>query len=152
MSTSKHQKSLPPRIKKRLDDGREFNEANRDRYPANEVILNNRKVLDSYAPGKEIVSRKHTQIADIKPSTWQSYLNEHVNKYGPGEIIKDSPTMRERYPGLVGEELDGLPYMEVPVQEKDVPAWALRAAATLGVIIRDVNGRIYELPPEEGKP
>ena len=134
-----------------MDEGRKFNENNRHLYPANEVILNNKKILDSYVPRKEIISRKHTQIADIQPSTWQGYLNEHAKKYPPGEIIKDSPTMRDRYPDLVGKKLGGLPYMEVPTQEKEVPDWALRAAADLGIIIRDVKGRIYELPPEEGE-
>ncbi len=73
--------------------------------------MNNKKVLDSYLPEREIVSRKHTQIANIQPSTWRNYLGEHVNKYKSGEIIKNSPTMREKYPDLVGEELDGSPYM-----------------------------------------
>lgn len=105
-------------------------------------------MLDSYTPEREIVSRKHTQIADIQPGTWQGYLAEHANKYKEGETIKDSPTMRDKCPDLVGTTLKGMPYMEVPAQEKEVPAWALRAAAELGITIRDVDGNIYELPPE----
>lgn len=123
---------------------------NHHRYPANEVILDNKKVLDSYKPGREIVSRKHTQIAEIKPETWKGYLAEHANKYKPGRIVRDTPSMRTKYPGLVGEEIDGLPYMEVPVQGRDIPEWALRAAADLGITIRDSGGHIYRLPPKEG--
>ncbi|SDH55374.1 hypothetical protein SAMN05192558_111125 [Actinokineospora alba] len=122
---------------------------NHHRYPANEVILENKKVLDSYKPNREIVSRKHTQISEIKPGTWEGYLSEHVNKYRPGRVVKDSPSMRDKYPDLVGRPISGLPYMEIPVQEHDVPEWALRAAAERGITIRDVNGRIYELPPKE---
>lgn len=131
-----------------MDEGRQFNEKNWHRYPANEVILNNKKVLDSYTPDKEIVSRKHTQIADIQPSTWQGYLSEHANKYAPGEIVKDSPTMREKYPDLVGRRLQGRQYIEVPVQKKEAPEWAIRVAAKLGIRIRDVDGHVYKLPPK----
>ncbi|WP_444828878.1 hypothetical protein [Actinokineospora sp.] len=107
--------------------------------------MDNKKVLDSYLPGKDIVSRKHTQVADIRPGTWQGYLNEHAAKYSPGETIKDSPTMRQRYPSLVGEELQGRQFLEVPVQHRPVPEWAIRAADRLGIIIRDVAGRVYAL-------
>src|SRR5437763_8599503 len=143
-ATAKERKPLPPHIKQRMDDGNQFNKDNQDRYPANEVILNNKKVLDSYDPEREIVSRKHTQISEIQPTTWQGYLNEHVTKYQPGQIVKDSPSMREKYPDLVGEELSGQQYMEVPVQNNDVPEWAIRAADKLDVIIRDVTGHVYK--------
>ncbi|GLZ39758.1 hypothetical protein [Actinokineospora sp. NBRC 105648] len=140
--------TLPEAVRKRLAEGQQFNRDNWHQYPTNELILNNRKVLDSYVPDREIISRKHTQIASIKAATWQAYLAEHENKYKRGQTIKDTPTMREKYPDLVGEEVTGLPYMEVPVQEADVPDWALQAAARLGIRIRDVDGRIYELPED----
>lgn len=144
----KNRPSIPPFVKKRMDEGREFNKENWPRYPANEVILDNKKVLDSYRPRREIVSRKHTQIADIQPGTWQSYLREHETKYKPGERVKDSSTMREKYPDLVGQDIRGAQYIEVPVQDKEVPEWAIRAAEKMGVKIRDVSGRVYELPSE----
>ena len=139
----------PAYVKQRWEEGNQFNKDNRHRYPTNEVILDNKKVLDSYKPNEEIVSRKHTQISEIQPTTWQGYLNEHVTKYSPGETVKDSPSMREKYPNLVGEELSGQQYMEVPVQNNEVPEWAIRAANKLDVIIRDVTGHVYKLPREE---
>ncbi|HVK25188.1 MAG TPA: hypothetical protein VM677_27845 [Actinokineospora sp.] len=109
----------------------------------NEAILDNNKVLDSYKPDQEIVSRKYTQISEIKPETFRGYLGELINKYAPGETIKNSPSMREKYPDVVGKELAGRFYLEVPPQTSSVPDWAIRAARSLGIIIRDSEGRIY---------
>lgn len=106
--------------------------------------MDNNKVLDSYDPLNAIVSRKHTQIAEIKPETWRGYLAELERKYSPGETVKNSPSMRDKYPGLAGKKIDGRLYLEIPPQTGHVPDWALRAASDLGIIIRDSNGRIYE--------
>ena len=106
--------------------------------------MDNSKVLDSYDPLSAIVSRKYTQIAEIKPETWGGYLAELQRKYSPGETVKDSPSMRDKYPGLVGKKISGRLYLEVPPQTAPVPDWALRAASDLGIIIRDSDGRIYE--------
>src|SRR5947207_4113767 len=38
----------PPYVKQRWEEGNQFNKDNRHRYPTNEVILDNKKVLDSY--------------------------------------------------------------------------------------------------------
>jgi hypothetical protein len=36
--------------------------------------------------------------------------------------------------------------LEVPVQRGDVPPAILEAAEDLGIVIRDENGRVHELP------
>ncbi|MFC3346624.1 PrsW family glutamic-type intramembrane protease [Streptomyces echinoruber] len=130
--------------------GREFNEENWPRYPANEVYLENGKFLDSYRPGKEIVSRKQTQISKIKPETFRNYLREINQKYKAGTKIPDTPKARAEYPHLIGKPLKGKYYLEVPVQAQPVPEWALREAANHGVIIRDVQGLVYRLPKGTG--
>ena len=66
-----------------------FNKENRPRYPYNEVELeakeiNGKKyVVDSYIPGEEIVSRKFTQLAEVKEKTALSYLSEFTKSILP---------------------------------------------------------------------
>jgi hypothetical protein len=103
------------------------------------------KIVDSYNPGEEIVERKHTQLANVKLETAISYVASLPQKYAPGEMIADTPGNRERYPDLVGEALDGIMVLEVPVQNAPVPAAILELAAELDVTIRDVNGKEYHL-------
>jgi len=141
---------VPQWLRDKWNEGRKFNEDNWPRYPANEVYLENGKVLDSYRPGKEIVSRKQTQISKIKPSTFRDYLREINQKYKAGTKIPDTPKGRREYPQLIGKPLKGKYYLEVPVQSDPVPEWALREAADHGVIIRDVQGFIYRLPKGTG--
>jgi hypothetical protein len=140
----------PQWLRDKWNEGRKFNEDNWPRYPANEVYLENGKVLDSYRPGKEIVSRKQTQISKIKPDTFKNYLREINQKYKAGTKVPDTPKARREYPQLIGKPLKGKYYLEVPVQSGPVPEWALREAADHGVIIRDVQGLVYRLPKGTG--
>lgn len=141
---------VPQWLRDKWKAGREFNRQNWPRYPANEVYLENGKYLDSYRPGKEIVSRKQTQIAKIKPDSFKDYLREINQKYKAGTKIPDTPKARAEYPQLIGKPLKGKYYLEVPVQSQPVPEWALREAANHGVIIRDVQGFVYRLPKGTG--
>ncbi|MCL8015119.1 PrsW family glutamic-type intramembrane protease [Streptomyces sp. AS02] len=141
---------VPQWLRDKWNEGREFNKENWPRYPANEVYLENGKFLDSYRPGKEIVSRKQTQISKIKPESFKEYLREINQKYRAGTKIPDTPKARAEYPELIGKPLKGKYYLEVPVQSQPVPEWALREAANHGVIIRDVQGFVYRLPKGTG--
>jgi hypothetical protein len=107
--------------------------------------LSTGRIVDSYNPGAEIVERKHSQLAEIKPETAIGYVQSLPSKYPPGETIADTPGNRQRYPKLVGQSLDGLMILEVPVQKAPVPRAILEKAAELGVVIRDVNGKEYHL-------
>ena len=78
-----------------------------------------------------------------------TYLNEHTTKYGPGETIKDSPEMRRKYPDLVGEEIQGRQYVEVPVQDKGVPRMGHSGCQQVGCYIRDAAGHVYKLARKE---
>jgi len=49
----------------------------------NEVVFETGKRLDSYIPGKEIVSRKFSQLAKVTEETAKKYIDELVEKYGP---------------------------------------------------------------------
>jgi RHS repeat-associated protein len=134
----------PPQwLKDRWNRGRQFNEDNYDRYEAREVILENGKVLDSYNPGRDIVSRKYSQLSDVKEDTAIGYLNELKNKYSPGKVIADVPYNRTNYPDLVGMPLQGKMVLEVPVQNNPVPKNVIDAANQRGITIRDVNGKVY---------
>ncbi|MDR6865506.1 hypothetical protein J2Y69_000088 [Microbacterium resistens] len=124
---------LPP-WRKRVAEGQQFNYQNHHRYPHNELQLGNNKVLDSYVPGKEIVSRKNTQLADIRLETGKEYIDEMLRKYPPDSPIKG------------GGILDGDLILEVPVQDRGISKELLEHAASKEppVIIRDVQGNIYE--------
>ena len=87
-----------------------FNKENRPRYPYNEVELeakeiNGKKyVVDSYIPGEEIVSRKFTQLAEVKEKTALSYLSEFTKKYSSGSEISSGKFNPN---ALKGGRLDG---------------------------------------------
>lgn len=95
-------------------------------------------MLDSYIPGREIVSRKNTQFAGIRLETGQQYIDEMLNKYPPETPIKG------------GGLLDGDLILEVPVQNRGISRELLEYAASKKppVIIRDVQGKIYEFMVE----
>jgi hypothetical protein len=100
--------------------------------------------LDSYRPpgegggSGEIVSRKFTQLAEIKPETASKYRRELERKYAPGTKIADVPSTRES--GLAGQRLRGQMYLDVPTQNAPVPQAILDDAASRRIIIRDEFG------------
>lgn len=146
-SSSGGGKTGPPQwLRDRWKKGDQFNRDNWHRYPANEITLENGKRLDSYRPGKEIVSRKLTQISKIQKGTFKNYMHEITQKYSRGTKIPDTAKARREFPNLIGKPLRGEYYLEVPVQSKPVPDWALKEAMKSRVIIRDVTGHIYRLP------
>jgi len=122
-----------PFWKRRIAEGQEFNYDNHYRYPQNEVRTSDGKYLDSYDPPYEIVSRKHTQLDDVKPETAMRYLDEIKNKYWPGTST----------PG--GGELRGQPYLEVPAQNGPIPSEVIEYANSFDppIIIRDPSGHEY---------
>ena len=137
--------SMPDWLRERLEAGNEFNRTNRSRYPYNEVEVDvgepKNFVVDSYNPiAREIVSRKFTQLADVKESTAIGYLQEFVRKYPEGATITNSPFNPKV---LCGQRLQGDLILEVPVQNNPVPQAILDAALERGIIIRDPLGTIY---------
>ncbi len=146
-SAAKKRRSIPPHIKKRLEEGNAFNRKREPFYRAkgggNELTLSNGKRVDSYVPGKEIVSRKHTDLSKVQPDTAKGYLRELDNKYSPGTMIKDTPHARDQIGDAVGGPLRGKPILEVPVQSGGVPQSVLDEAKRLGITIRDETGKVY---------
>ncbi len=138
--------SSRPEWLQRLDAGNEFNALRRSEYPNNEVYIvkpdgsTGYYRLDSYNPATgEIVSRKFTQLADINESTARSYINEIAAKYPVGAEIADVPTSGD----LAGQLLQGQYILEVPVQNSPIPQAVLDAANEAGVLIRDIEGKVY---------
>lgn len=129
--------------------GQEFDRSQQSTYPANQVKLRNGKILDSYVPGRFIISRKRTQITEISQSTWERYLNEFDDKYAPGEVIADVPAARKNYPHLIGEALSGQYVLEVSVQRDPViddielRNERLSLAERRGIVVRDYTGFVY---------
>ncbi len=80
-------------------------------YPYHEVHLANGKRLDSYDDiAGEIISRKATDLSDIKLETFESYLKEMKAKYAPGTAI-NSPKYS---PDLDNQVLEGKQILEIP--------------------------------------
>ncbi|HEX6343578.1 hypothetical protein [Umezawaea sp.] len=151
---SREESSRPEWLRRQIEAGNEFNRQREPYYEerggANEVHVEPRSEkgqyprVDSYVPDEEIVSRKHTQLADVQESTAVGYLRELANTYGPGTVVADTPSNRRD----LGDDAIGLPMsgdmiLEVPVQQNGVPPAVLAEARRLGIIIRDENGRTY---------
>ncbi|GAB3458910.1 hypothetical protein [Actinophytocola sediminis] len=146
--------SRPEWLRERIEQGNEFNRRREPYYEeqggANEVHVEPRSDkgqyprVDSYVPGEEIVSRKHTQLADVQESTAVGYLRELANTYGPGTVVADTPTnRRDLGDDAIGQPMDGDMVLEVPAQTNGVPPAVLAEARRLGIIIRDENGHTY---------
>jgi len=95
------------------------------------------------------VSRKYTQFDEVSEEPAIRYLKELEEKYAPGSIIADVPSNktgvnRGIFKKSKGNILDGQMILEVPVQKKaDIPPNVLDYAKKNDIIIRDVNGKIY---------
>lgn len=152
--------SRPEWLDEQVEAGNEFNRRREPYYEeqggANEVHVEPRtdkgqyRRVDSYVPDSEIVSRKHTQLADVQESTGVGYLREFANHYKTGTIIADTPTnRRDLGDEQIGKPLTGDMILEVPVQNGPVPRAILEEAERLNITIRDENGTVYALPDDE---
>jgi hypothetical protein len=137
--------SSRPQWLRRLDASNAFNPERAVAYPYNEVYINKPGGagyyrLDSYSPAAgEIVSRKFTQFADMQPQTALGCINEIYAKYPVGGVVANVPSSGR----LSGQILRGQYILEVSVQERPIAPSVLDGANRAGVLIRDVNGRIY---------
>ncbi len=132
----------------RVFKGSYFNEIMRGRYPFNEVVLENGKVLDSFDPDNlEIISRKFSQLAGIAEDTAKGYLDEIAKKYKPNTKIKQSASNLDggKNAGIFDktDKLDGQMILEIPPQKNPVPQNVIDHARNKDIIIRDINGTIY---------
>jgi hypothetical protein len=87
--------------------GNDFNRKARSSYQFNEINLVDKKRLDSYIPGKEIISRKATTLSDVKFETFERYLQELTTKYKKGKPINSSQLPQ-------GSVLQGEYFLEIP--------------------------------------
>jgi len=137
--------SSRPEWLQRLDAGNTFNKERAGAYDFNEVYINKPDGsgyyrLDSYNPNSgEIVSRKFTQLSDVQENTALKYINEIPAKYPAGGTIANVPSSGD----LGGQLLRGQYYLEVPVQVRPIPQSIFNAADKAGVLIRDINGKVY---------
>ena len=152
--TGSGESSRPEWLRRQIEEGNEFNRRREPYYEeqggANEVHVEPRSDkgqyprVDSYVPGEEIVSRKHTQLSNVQESTAFGYLRELANTYGPGTIVADTPTnRRDLGDDAIGLPMEGDMVLEVPIQRNGVPPAVLAEARRLGIIIRDENGHTY---------
>jgi len=102
-----------PELKALWKRGNDFNDKGIAKYSYSkcEIHLGNGKRLDTYIPGQKIISRKATNLDDIKESTWKKYCNELVTKYKKGTPVNSS-----KMPGE--PPLSGKYYIEIPVSNQ----------------------------------
>ncbi|MFZ6774921.1 hypothetical protein ACO0LB_19630, partial [Undibacterium sp. SXout7W] len=137
--------SSKPAWLEKLDAGNEFNKVRSSAYPFNEVYIESPKGtgytrVDSYNPiSGEIVSRKFTQLSEVQEQTAINYIKELPAKYPVGATIANVPSSES----LARQLLQGQHILEVPVQINPIPQSVLDAANRAGVLIRDVNGKMY---------
>ncbi len=114
------QKSKPTweEIKVLFIRGNDFNKKALTKYKYNEINLSTGKRLDSYIPGKEIVSRKATDLSKIKTSTFENYLKELTSKYKKGITIR-SNKYKSGSGAIDGSKLSGEYFLEIPTSNID---------------------------------
>jgi hypothetical protein len=132
-------KAVSKTIVRNWERGKRFNTTRGHSYRHNEVRLTNGKVLDSYKHHREIVSRKHTQLAEVKPNTAKGYINELPRKYSPGQVVADTTDNAVRSPELIGKQINGDLVLEVPKQKAPIPQEILDQAQKRNVLIREVS-------------
>lgn len=102
--------------------------------------------LDGIGIRGESFSKKFTQIADIKPETWERYVNEFDTKYDsfrPDLLVADTPgTQRavergELSPNEINRFLRGRKVLVVPRQHRPIPQSARDYAEEHGVMIQE---------------
>jgi hypothetical protein len=96
--------------------GNDFNKKALSKYTYNEIVLEGigekaGKRLDSYIPGKEIISRKATTLSNIQPTTFNGYLDELITKYPVGSVLNSSKLPK-------GTKLSGDYFLEIPLSNK----------------------------------
>lgn len=112
-------------------------------------------VTSEDAAQRQIIERKHTQLAEIGPEKAIDYMNELLDIYHPGATIADTPGTRalrdeQSGMGLVRDELTGQMVLRVPEQHAPVPREVLEHAARNGIVIQDPDGRVYNLARPDG--
>ena len=89
-----------------------------------------------------------TQLYKVSDETAIRYLKELEDKYAPGSVIADVPSNktgvnRDIFEVNQGRDLKGQIILEVPVQKARISPKVLDYAKKNAIIIRDVNGKIY---------
>ncbi|PPG30270.1 hypothetical protein C5E10_12525 [Pseudoclavibacter sp. RFBG4] len=145
--------------------GNIFNLENYDRYRVPELHVtkpgaSSYNRIDSFDPEGVIVERKNTQLAEVQPATWKSYLNEITTKYAIDSrdvLVADTPTNRADLEAagydsddFIGKPLHGQQVLEVPVQNGPPPAELLKFADDKDIQVKDVTGTEWIVSEDGG--
>ncbi len=88
--------------------------------------------LDTLIPGKKIISRKASQLAELTTDTAKKYIDEIPKKYKKG-----TPVQNPKRAGA--DKLEGKYVLQVPKQEKPIPKEILDHAKSKKVKIEEVS-------------
>ena len=119
-------------------NGQMFDKAMSKVYTYSQMHLANGKILDALIPGKEIISHKFTQLADIKFNTVKKYIDEIEKKYA--NQMTNSTKLSEQV-----STQDLAKVLEIPPQAKEIPAEVLKYAKDVDVTIREISGKALEI-------
>jgi hypothetical protein len=78
-------------------------------------------------------------LGGVQEPTAIGYINELANKYPVGATIASVPSSG----ALAGAALRGQLILELPVQVTPIPQAVLDRANQLGIMIRDISGKVY---------
>ncbi len=113
ISRARSRKLTWSEVKELFKRGNDFNKKARSNewYDFHEIHLANGKRLDSYDDvAGEIISRKATDLGNIKFATFEKYLKEFSQKYSVGTRIRSNKYLDE----LDGKLLEGTYILEIP--------------------------------------
>ena len=88
--------------------------------------------VDTLIPGKWIISRKATQLADVTLDTAKRYIDEIPKKYRRGRGIQNTKRAGT-------DKLEGDYVLQIPRQDKPIPKEVLDHAKKKRVLIDEVK-------------
>ena len=121
---------------KDIINGQRFDKVMAEVYDYTQIVMKNGKRVDAIVPGREVISHKFTQLADIQLDTAKGYISELVTKYS------DEMTNSKKILDGLGEQVSTKKLrniLEVPPQLKAIPQEILDYADQEDVIIREIS-------------
>ncbi len=104
--------------------------------------------LDSYddtVSPPRIISRKHTQLAEVNPETAKGYIKELANKYKADmkvPYVESTINGTDKNPttkGMAGKVIQGQQVLEIPRQDKPIPKEIQDYADSFGILIVEAD-------------
>lgn len=139
---------------RQIMDGKAFNHEVYPLFDAREVTIHRidpstglpTKTFYVDALGRnQVVSLKHTQLAEVQPQTARKYIDEIITKYNPDDptlvIARTAGNTDKLASTAIGKSLEGRMILGVPTQNAPIPQEILDYAAKWDITIREIATR-----------